>query len=123
LSEQAKITSLQEKLKEERSRARWNGGASAFFLILGVIGFVLYFNSIGEMWLNIFLGFGGVILFCVFTFLEFVANKRKTQLMRELDSMGIRIPICPECGKQLPQGSYEFCPFCDFPLSPPPSTS
>lgn len=39
---------------------------------------------------------------------EILENK----LARELLDTIVRIPPCPKCGKQIPQGNYAFCPFC-----------
>ena len=52
-------------------------------------------------------------------FLVFHENGKKETLMKELESLAHRAPICPKCSKQIPQGNYTFCPFCGSPLTPP----
>jgi len=29
-----------------------------------------------------------------------------------IQQMTFQIPKCPNCGKEIPQGDFEFCPFC-----------
>ena len=39
-------------------------------------------------------------------------GNKKNKLMKELERMAIDYPKCSKCGKEIPSGDYEFCPFC-----------
>ena len=119
LSEQAKIASIQEKIKEVQSRARILGVGSFFSFLIAIVGFVLYFSPppFGG-WGPLALGIMGVIFFPLFSIAEWATNGTKKELMRELDSMSVKIPTCPKCGKELPKGKFDFCPFCGNSLTP-----
>jgi hypothetical protein len=119
LSEQAKIASLQEKIKEERNNARNMGIVKYFMFAAAIFGFFFYLGGIGG-WATLFLGTVCVIGFLVFAIGEWGAIRTKKELMRELDSMGVKVPTCPKCGRELRQEGLSFCPFCGSPLSPPP---
>jgi hypothetical protein len=111
LSEQAKIAYLQEKIKEERENARKCEIVSFLMLVAAFAGFTLYFGyykSISELALGII----GVVGFFLFSLGEYGSNMLKKRYMTELEKLGSKIPTCPKCGKQIPQGSYAFCPFC-----------
>ncbi len=123
MSEQAKIAALQEKIKEA-TRLRTIGFIIfALAVICAMVGVVLYFisntvsapttYSTAAVALSVVPAVLGI-------FLVFDGNGKVQRLMKELESLGHETPVCPKCGKQIPEGNYTFCPFCGSPLTPPP---
>jgi uncharacterized membrane protein YjjP (DUF1212 family) len=111
MSEQARIASLQEKIKEARNEERnYDIWASISGFSAGG-GFALYFSLNRDLFFLV-LGIAGVIGVLLFGTVSFLAKKTKTQLMKELDSLSMKVPTCQKCGKQIPQGNFTFCPFC-----------
>ncbi len=110
--------------------------------VLVLIPYVNHFSKTNDFILNT-MGASGLLVVCVaskqyqsivinaawiigaicaiFTLLAYAerlnANETKDHLMLELNSMGVKVPTCPKCGKQLP---FTFCPFCGSPLSSKP---
>ena len=111
MSEQARIAALQEKIKNSRSVERSANFAGIAGAVLSGIGFGLYFNLSRVIGTQL-LGVLGLIVM-VLGLVGGQANKANTgKLIRELESIGAKIPTCPKCGGQIPQGNYTFCPFC-----------
>ena len=115
LSEQAEIAVLQEKMRQEKRKQTVD-------LLIGVFGMafvVLLLIARTHVWilvLTIFVAVAGLGGYCYY-------RHRYKVLMAELERMSIKIPTCPKCGKQLPQGNYTFCPFCSSPITTPPPPS
>ena len=42
--------------------------------------------------------------------------KQQSAILWEIQRMAAISPNCPSCGKDVPQGNFEFCPFCGAPL-------
>ena len=108
-SEEAKIAYLQEKIKETKSRER--GGDIIFGF--GIVMVVIYFlfdqlrppSNILYLVIGIpFLAWG--IIQGTYFYLK------RSDLMEQMRQMAFVNPKCPNCGKELPQGNFEFCPFC-----------
>ena len=123
MSEQAKIASLLEKIEDARSEARNMGIFSLACFVVAMVGFVLFlgfgggraFVALGPLALVI-LGLAGFVLFSI---AEWFYNQTKKRLISELNSMAIQIATCPNCGKELPKGNFELCPFCGKSLREP----
>jgi hypothetical protein len=119
LSEQAKLTFLQEKIKDAKNRERSGHIFGLCGIILAVVGFTFY--SYGWLgWSPLALGIIGVIIAIFGIFENLFYSRERIRLMRELERMATKILTCSKCGKQIPQGNYTFCPFCGSPLTPPP---
>ena len=111
LSEQAKIASLQEEIREMRSRARLSAIVSMVGIAMVVYGFGFYFFQLADIF-SLIVGILGVVFAIVGLVFEYMANAVKKSLMSELAGMAIRTPKCSKCEKELPQGNFAFCPFC-----------
>jgi hypothetical protein len=119
LSENAKLAYLQEKINEAKKKSRDAGfiviTGSAIITLGVIIGGSLIIligtETQGYVFLTICLITGA--LFAVYGF--YAANKYNNEyknLMKEFGEMTIQKPKCPNCGKELPEGNFEFCPFC-----------
>ena len=113
------MASLQEKIKEERNNARNMGIVKYFMFAATIFGFFFYFGGIGG-WATLFLGTVCAIGFFVFAIGEWGAIRKKKELMRELDSISVKVPTCPKCRRELRMEGLSFCPFCGSPLTLPP---
>ena len=119
MSEQARIASLQEKIKEARYGQILAMFAGAIGGIAAVLGFFSYSQSIGE-WTILFVGIGGAVILMSGVMGVWIYEGRMKKLMSELENISVRTTTCPKCGKQIPQANFAFCPFCGSPLTPPP---
>ena len=90
---------------------------SVLCIVMMGFGFGLYLGWMAEL-SYLFLGIIGAIGTVLFFVGEFVYEKEKAGLMNELNHLSIKIPICPKCGKQVPEGNFAFCPFCGASLKP-----
>jgi len=115
LSEEAKIAYLQEKIKE--SRGNQKGGWTLF--ILGIVDSVIGFGFepiLGQY--GTFMGIAGIPLAGLGLGYGVYSNYQYQKLLQQLKEMAIVNPKCPNCGKEIPQGNFEFCPFCGKTLKP-----
>jgi hypothetical protein len=67
--------------------------------------------------------FTGLILWISFGilamwFVQSYYGKQEAGILWHIEQMAITIPKCPNCGKEIPQGNFEFCPFCGKSLKP-----
>ena len=123
MSEQAKIASLLEKIEDARNNARNMGIFSLACFMVGIVGFVLFLSFGGG---RAFVALGplalitlGLVGFVLFSISEWFYNQTMKRLISELNSMAIQIATCPRCGKELPKGNFERCPFCGKSLREP----
>jgi hypothetical protein len=120
---EAKIASLQEKIKEARRAARKLRISCFVFFMVAVIEFIIYFfypdfleESGIDPIVSLIFGIALAILLVFLSVAERGANLTKERLMRELDSMNVKVSVCPKCGKRIPL-YYTFCPFCGTDLT------
>ncbi len=111
MSEQAKIASLLEKIKEKRDSARNYGILAFIMMLLAIALFTNYFSYSGRLPI---LGFGIISLmgFVLFIFCVSLSSKLKGRYIDELESMAEEIPTNPNRNKELSIDNFEFCPFC-----------
>ena len=117
-SDQTKIGVLQEELRKARSYARTLGILSFLFVMLMIVGFVITFFS-PEFGARIgapILGILGAVFFPLGAIGEWRANQTKMNLKKRLEDMSIKVSACPNCNKEVLQGAFEACPFCEKPL-------
>jgi uncharacterized membrane protein len=123
LSEQANIAYLQERIKEA-TRLRTLGfiffALGAIFCAISVVLYVVSSSVNAPMQYSLVAAALSVGVAVIGIFFVVYENGKKERLMKELESLGHGSPICPRCGKQIPEGNYTFCPFCGSPLTPPP---
>ena len=117
-SGQARIAALQEELRKARSYARTLGILSFFFVMFMIVGFVItfFYPGFGERIGAPILGILGAIFFPLGAIGEWRANKTKINLIGKLEEMSIKVSACPNCKKEVLQGTFEVCPFCGKPL-------
>ena len=114
MGEQAKILVLQRELCKARSYARALSIISLSAMMLMIIGFVVtfVFSEFGARIGAPILGIIGSIFFPLGAIGEWIVNKTKMNLIKRLEAMSVKISACPNCKKQVLQGSFESCPFC-----------
>ena len=110
LSEQAKIASLQEQIRDARNAARTASIAAIVSAVFAGVFSALSFDMGNWEVLPLVIIFAVAAFICLIS--EWSNNKTKNRLLMELDAMSVKIPTCPKCGKQIPQGNYPFCPSC-----------
>ena len=106
LSEQAKLFLLQRKLEDIR-KTRRNITISVIVLavLLGVGG-NLYGLDFGTVMI---LSLGLMVLGL---FWSSMYSKQENAILGEIQRMARVMPKCSSCGKQIPEGNFDFCPFC-----------
>jgi len=111
LSEEAKMAYLKERMSKDKGNIK-----SAF--VVAMVGVVLV-GVFAIMSPNVWIGYvlGGMV--AVVGFIGIVANENDyNKALNELKKLPKKIPICPNCEKELPQSKLESCPFCGKPLLP-----
>ncbi|MCW4009955.1 MAG: zinc ribbon domain-containing protein [Candidatus Bathyarchaeota archaeon] len=113
MSEEAKLAYLQEKINDVKRNER----TGALGIVMGgvFVGVGIVFNALGggvNFLAAISLIAVGIFL-CTFGIYaaEHYAGQYKN-LIIELEKLATSVPKCPKCGKELPKGTFEFCPFC-----------
>jgi hypothetical protein len=107
MSEQARRVYLQEAIKETKRRKI--SGWIEFIIGTGLMGVGLFLI---DPPLSYWLLFGGLFL-AILGFYSINVNVRKESLLRkELSLMPKVTSKCLSCGKEIPQGNFDFCPFC-----------
>ena len=111
MSEQTKLTAIQENLKEIRNRERLGKiivVVGSVFLAAGLIlssfgntSQITYIIGVG-LWI-----FGAIDIYRY--------SRMKKEVLTALDHM-VFIKRCSNCGKELPKGNLVFCPFCGLKL-------
>jgi hypothetical protein len=91
MSEQAKIAALQERIREERNKARGLRIFSVVGFILFVVFSGLYF-VLNQGIVTLAVAIIGVLGVCSGIYGSAAANRRKNELITELDKLGHRIP-------------------------------
>ena len=118
MSEQAKISALQEELRIAKNYARALGIISFSAVLLMIVGFVITFflPELGKQIGAPIIGISGAIFFPLGAIGEWRANKTTMNLIKELRAISVKVSACPNCKKQVLQGALESCPFCGKPL-------
>ena len=106
MSEQAKLALLIVKLNDIR-KTRRNLAISVIVIavMLGVVG-----NLVGVDFLVLMTIAVGLMVVGLFTDSQYA--KQEATIRWEIQQMATLIPKCSSCGKEVPQGNFEFCPFC-----------
>ncbi len=105
MTEQEKVAYLQKKIKEAK---KWKTTGTIVILI-GIVSIFLgiMLDSFSEFTIVAFCLAYGIYLFVRHT-------GQSNNLVKELEKMNRTIPNppCLNCGKELPNKNYGFCPFC-----------
>ena len=123
MPDQTKMARLLKQIKQKEKA----GKVGAVFLVLGFlfvgigitmmiwqnsltdVSTVAYIRSIAQIIFGVIFSVGGVYIMTRFA-------GQRNNLMKELEKMTIQRPNCPNCGRELSEGNFEFCPFCGKPL-------
>lgn len=115
MSESAKIALLQEVLRE----AKRNERSGLALCIIGVVIAVAGFST--AQWAGNAFNLGVIgIAVAVIGFIIYLYYARVyLRFVGQLASMTSKSARpCPKCGKPLPEGDFDFCPFCGTRLEP-----
>jgi predicted phage tail protein len=115
LSEQAKVTYIQGKIKEARSRVIAGSISVVFGAVL--LAFAVAFSFLKAAAWSV----GGIASFLIVYGLAlclYYDNQRNILIM-QLKGRAFKTPTCRNCGKPIPQGNHASCPFCGSALVSP----
>lgn len=113
MSEQAQVVSLQEKMKKAKRMESSGKTYSILGFILFAFGIVLStFYSKMPPWTT-WIILPGAIFIMAFGLIEIcVGATQYSKLSKQIKTLPIVTSTCSRCGKQIPQGDFEFCPYC-----------
>jgi hypothetical protein len=116
LSEAARIALLQEIMRDAKRNERGGLVICIVGVVLSVAGFST--TSLAENSVN--LGVIGILVaaagFAVYLHYAHLYSKFVGQLAKIAFKSAVP---CPQCGKELPEGEFGFCPFCGCQLKSP----
>jgi uncharacterized paraquat-inducible protein A len=109
LSEAARIALIQEMMRDAKRNER--GGLLA--CIIGIVVSVAGFSTIPLATNSRNLGVVGLVIAAV-GFLVYLQYARLySRFVGQLAKIAFKSATpCPQCGKELPEGEFGFCPFC-----------
>jgi Flp pilus assembly protein TadB len=118
LSKQAEWAYLQEKIAEATKRERRGFILFVAAMLLIVISVVMIV-SLPLTIIPVAVAVMSACLAVVQNHLVKLQGNRKKRLINELESFAFKNKLCPQCGKQLPQGNPAACPFCGYSFASP----
>jgi MFS superfamily sulfate permease-like transporter len=104
LSEQAQLFLLQRRLKEIKNHKRNSCILGGAFCV--IIALVWPYDFITGIVLAIFVA--ASIVWGV----ERLYRNEELKIFGLINQITIFTPKCSNCGKEIPQGNFDFCPFC-----------
>jgi Flp pilus assembly protein TadB len=113
MSEQAQAVTLQEKTKKAKQMESSGKTYSILGFTLFVFGIVLStFYSKTPPWTT-WIILPGAIFIMAFGLIEICLGATQyRKLSKQMKTLPLVTQTCSKCGKQIPQGDFEFCPFC-----------
>jgi membrane-associated phospholipid phosphatase len=115
LSDTARIALLQEVIRE----AKRNERAGFVVCIVGIIVAVAGFSTISLAGNSFSLGIIGIVIAALGFVVYLYYSRVYMRFMGQLASLASKSASpCPRCGKALPEGEFDFCPYCGSPLKP-----
>ena len=113
LSEAARIALLQEMMRDAKRNER--GGLLA--CLVGVVVSVAGFSTTPYAGNSINLGVVGLVIASVGFVVYLHYARLYSRFVGQLAKIAFKSAVpCPRCGKELPEGEFDFCPFCGFSL-------
>ena len=113
MSEQARLFILRKKLNDtKKTRRNLTISIIVVAILLGVVGNLVGIDFLVVMTL-------AVGLMIVGLFMDSQYAKQESIILWEIKQMDMVISKCPSCGKEIPQGNFDFCPFCGNSLRKP----
>jgi hypothetical protein len=84
-------------------------------ILLGIIGSII-FGFFWNVWLEYDFAVGFILVIAISIAisvpLDGYYKKEKMKMFFEIQQITRSIPKCANCGKEIPQGNFDFCPFC-----------
>ncbi len=115
MSDTARIALLQEVIRE----AKRNERAGFVVCIVGIIVAVAGFSTISLAGNSFSLGIIGIVIAALGFVVYLYYSRVYMRFMGQLASLASKSASpCPRCGKALPEGEFDFCPYCGSPLKP-----
>jgi hypothetical protein len=109
LSEAARIALLQEMMRDAKRNER--GGLLA--CLVGVVVSVAGFSTIPLVRNSFELGVVGLVIAAVGFVVYLHYSRLYSRFVGQLAKIAFKSATpCPQCGKELPEGEFGFCPFC-----------
>jgi hypothetical protein len=109
LSEAARIALLQEMMRDAKRNER--GGLLA--CLVGVVVSVAGFSTIPLARNSLELGVVGLVIAAVGFVVYLHYSRLYSRFVGQLAKIAFKSGTpCPQCGKELPEGEFGFCPFC-----------
>jgi uncharacterized membrane protein len=109
LSEAARIALLQEMMRDAKRNER--GGLLA--CLVGVVVSVAGFSTIPLARNSLELGVVGLVIAAVGFVVYLHYAHLYSRFVGQLAKIAFKSATpCPQCGKELPEGEFGFCPFC-----------
>jgi uncharacterized paraquat-inducible protein A len=109
LSEAARIALLQEMMRDAKRNER--GGLLA--CLVGVVVSVAGFSTIPLARNSLELGVVGLVIAAVGFVVYLHYARLYSRFVGQLAKIAFKSATpCPQCGKELPEGEFGFCPFC-----------
>lgn len=119
MSEQAKWAHLQERIGEAARRERRGFTLFVAAMLMIVISLVLIV-LLPPSPIPVAVVIMSAFLTAVQNYLVKHYGNEKKRLMNELESFAFKNSMCPDCGKQVPEGNLTVCPFCGSSFAPLP---
>jgi hypothetical protein len=120
LSEAARIALVQEMMRN----AKRNERSGLITCMLGIIVSVAGFSTTSLAGNSINLGVIGVVIAAVGFVVYLYYARLYSRFVGQLANIAFKSATpCPQCGKELPEGEFGFCPFCGSSLKPPSATT
>jgi len=109
LSEAARIALLQEMMRDAKRNER--GGLLA--CLVGVVVSVAGFSTIPLARNSLELGVVGLVIAALGFAVYLNYSRLYSRFVGQLAKIAFKSATpCPQCGKELPEGEFGFCPFC-----------
>lgn len=117
LSEAARIALIQEMMRDAKRNER--GGL--LICIVGVVLSVAGFSTTSLAENSINLGIVGIMIAAIGFSVYLYYTRLYSKFVGQLAKIAFKSALpCPQCGKELPEGEFGFCPFCGSPLKSKP---
>jgi zinc-ribbon domain len=102
LSEQTKTANLFKEIKEAQKQKKISAAIIGIGCVIIFAGIALNTQITGLFFF--------LIVYGIYVFVNYSGKSNK--LMKELEKTVVSNPACTNCGKELSNKNYEFCPFC-----------
>ena len=109
-TKQTKLANIKERIEKARNNSL--GGVYLNIMAAAVISAGIVLSSYTGFSYLVFCAFTGAVFAAIGLYSVAKCGKEYSSLIKEIEEMTIQTPKCNDCGKELPQGDFEFCPYC-----------